>query len=70
MALTATLQHNPWRFAVGDDVFLAGHPQVAAKITATFGYGRSGWPHYTVLDYEGTEWTVPQQMLSKSPILP
>jgi hypothetical protein len=70
MALTATLTANPWRFATGDEVFIAGHPQFAAKVTAAFGHGRSDWPHYTVLDYEGTEWAVPQQMLSKSPILP
>jgi len=69
MALTATLTANPWRFAVGDEVFLAGHPQFAAKVVAAFGHGRSAWPHYIVIDYEGTEWTVPQQILSKSPIL-
>jgi hypothetical protein len=70
MALTATLAANPWRFATGDEVFIAGHPQFAAKVTAAFGHGRSGWPHYVVVDYEGLEWTVPQQVLSRSPILP
>jgi hypothetical protein len=70
MALTATLQQTRWRFAVGDDVFIAGHPQYTAKVTAAFGHGRSAWPHYMVLDYEGTEWTVPQQLLSRTPILP
>jgi hypothetical protein len=70
MALTATLTANPWRFSAGDEVFIASHPQLAAKVTASFGHGRSGWPHYVVIDHEGTEWTVPQQVLSKSPILP
>jgi len=70
MALTATLTANPWRFSAGDEVFIAGHPQLAAKVTAAFGHGRSGWPHYVVIDHEGIEWTMPQQVLSKSPILP
>jgi hypothetical protein len=70
MAITALLRANPWRFVTGDEVYIAGHPQYPAKITATFGYGRSAWPHYVVLDYEGTEWTVPQQLLAKAPILP
>ena len=70
MAMTSLLRANPWRFNTGDEVFIAGHPQFAAKITATFGYGRSGWPHYVVVDYKGVEWTLPQQMLSKMPILP
>jgi hypothetical protein len=48
---------------------MAGHPQLAAKVTAAFGHGRSGWPHYLVVDHEGTEWTMPRQVLSKSPII-
>ena len=70
MALTATLTANPWRFSAGDEVFIAGRPQLAARVRSSFGHGRSGWPHYLVLDHEGIEWTVPQQVLSKSPILP
>jgi hypothetical protein len=45
------LNANPWRFAVGDDVFVAN------------------WPHYVVLDSQGTEWTLPQQCLSSKAIV-
>jgi len=70
MAVTALLRANPWRFVTGDEVYIANHPQFAAKVTKSFGHGRSAWPHYVVLDHEGVEWTVPQQLLSRSPILP
>lgn len=63
------LKDNPWRFAVGDDVYIAGWPQQSAKITAAFGHGRSGWPHYVVVDHQGVEWTIPQQCLSSVPIV-
>lgn len=55
MALTATLQQNPWRFAPGDHVFVAGHPQQPAVVTAALGCGRAGWPHYFVVDDNGHE---------------
>ena len=55
-----------WRFAVGDDVFVAGWPQQTVKVTKTFGHGRSGWPHYSVVDWDGHEWVLPQQCLSRS----
>jgi hypothetical protein len=65
------LKDNPWRFAVGDEAYVAGwSPAVSVKITAAFGHGRSAWPHYVVVDYEGIECTVPQQCLSRTPILP
>ena len=62
------LRDNPWRFAVGDVVYIAGHEQIPAKVTAAFGHGRSSWPHYLVVDYQGHEWTVPQQCLARSPL--
>jgi hypothetical protein len=63
------LNANPWRFKVGDEVWIAGDRQpYPSKIVEAFGYGRSGWPHYQVVDCQGTEFTVPQQLLSKSPI--
>ena len=63
------LRDNPWRFRPGDDVYIAGHEQQPAKVTATIGCGRSGWPHYFVFDHQGHEWRVPQQCLSRSPIV-
>jgi len=62
------LNANPWRFAVGDAVYIAGWPQDSALITAAFGRGRAGWPHYSVVDHKGAEWVVPQQCLSSVPI--
>jgi hypothetical protein len=50
-------------------VYIAGHTQQPAKVTAAFGHGRSNWPHYLVVDYEMHEWTVPQQLLSRSPVV-
>ena len=64
------LRDNPWRFAVGDVVYIAGHEQIPAKVTAAFGHGRSSWPHYLVMDYQGHEWTVPQQCLARLPVVP
>ena len=63
------LNANPWRFAVGDDVFVANWPQEPVKVTAAFGHGRSSWPHYVVLDSQGVEWTLPQQCLSSKAIV-
>jgi hypothetical protein len=62
------LKANPWRFAAGDVVYIVGHEQQPAKVTAAFGYGRLNWPHYLVVDYEGHEWTVSQQRLTRSPL--
>ena len=64
------LNANPWRFAAGDVVYIAGHEQQPAKVTAAFGHGRSCWPHYLVVDHRGHEWTVSQQRLARSPLLP
>lgn len=68
MALTATRTENPWRFAPGDCVFIAGHPQQPAVVTAALGCARAGWPHYFVVDFDGYEWRVPQIHLSSTPI--
>ena len=62
------LRDNPWRFAVGDVVWTAGHEQIPGTVTAAFGHGRLGWPHYLVVDYQGDEWKLPQQCLSRSPL--
>jgi len=51
-------------------VYVAGHPQREATITGAFGVGRTAWPHYLVQDYNGSEWQVPQQCLSRSVIVP
>lgn len=64
------LRDNPWRFAAGDVVWIAGHEQEPAKVTEAFGHGRSSWPHYLVVDYQGHEWTVPQQCLTRLPVVP
>jgi hypothetical protein len=63
------LKDNPWRFVVGDSVYVAGWEQLPAKITAAFGAGPFGWPHYVVVDGQGIEWTLPQLMLSRSVIV-
>jgi hypothetical protein len=65
------LNDNPWQFEPGDVVYIAGHKQQPAKVTAAFGHGRSSWPHYSVVDWDGHEWVLPQQCLSRSiiPIL-
>jgi hypothetical protein len=69
MKLVDQLRQNPWRFKVGDEVFIASRrSQWPAKVVEAFGYGPSGWPHYLVVDVQGDEWTVPQQLLSASPI--
>ena len=64
------LNSNPWRFAVGDVCYIAGQEQQPAKVTAAFGHGRLSWPHYLVVDHQGHEWTLPQQCLARSPLLP
>ena len=64
------LRDNPWRFAAGDEVYIAGHEQLPAKVIAAFGHGRSSWPHYLVVDHQMHEWTVPQQCLSRLPVVP
>ncbi len=72
MALTATRTANPWRFAPGDHVYIAGRPQEPAIITirVQLHQHRTDWPHYFVVDADGHEWLVPQIHLSSSPILP
>ena len=64
------LNADPWRFAAGDVVYIAGHEQLPAKVTAAFGHGRLNWPHYLVVDHQGHEWTLPQQCLARSPLVP
>ena len=64
------LKAYPWRFAPGDEVYIVGHEQLSAKVTAAFGHGRLGWPHYLVVDHQMHEWTVPQQCLARLPIVP
>jgi hypothetical protein len=64
------LRDNPWRFAVGDVVYIGGQPQNPAKVTEAFGTGRLSWPHYLVVDHQGDEWTLPQQCLARSPLVP
>ena len=64
------LRDNPWRFAAGDVVYIAGHEQLPAKVTLAFGYGRLSWPHYLGVDHQGHEWTVPQQCLARLPVVP
>jgi hypothetical protein len=68
MALTATRTANPWRFKAGDRVYIAGHPQQAAIVTAALGCGPASWPHYFVVDADGYEWRICQVQLSSSPI--
>jgi hypothetical protein len=68
MALTATRTANPWRFAPGDHVYIAGRPQEPAIITSALGRGAADWPHYYLVDADGHEWLVPQIHLSYSPI--
>jgi hypothetical protein len=70
MALTATLREQQWRFVVGQLVYVVGHEQVSAKVTAAFGHGIKDWPHYLVVDHQGKEWCVPQIQLSSTPIIP
>ena len=62
------LNAYPWRFAPGDEVYIAGHERLPAKVTAAFGHGRLSWPHYLVVDHQMHEWTVPQQSLARLPI--
>tara|TARA_R110000772_G_C13112333_1_gene420874 strand:- start:437 stop:646 length:210 start_codon:yes stop_codon:yes gene_type:complete len=64
------LKAYPWRFAPGDEVYIVGHEQQPAKVTAAFGHGRLNWPHYLVVDQLMHEWTVPQQCLAWSPVVP
>ena len=64
------LNANPWRFAAGDVVYIAGHEQLPAKVTLAFCHGRLSWPHYLVVDHQGHEWTVPQQCLARLPVMP
>jgi hypothetical protein len=65
-----TMHPSTFQFAAGDEVFIVGHPQFTAKITNAQRLGDYRWPHYTLVDRTGTEWTVPQIHLSRSPILP
>ena len=64
------LRDNPWRFAVGDVVYIVGRAQEPAKVTAAFGHGRPHWPHYLVVDHQGDKWTLPQQCLARLPVVP
>ena len=63
------LRDNPWRFKPGDDVYIAGREHQQVKVTLAFGHGPMSWPHYLVVDDQMQEWTVPQQCLSRSPIV-
>lgn len=66
--MTRTTARNPWRYSPGDHVYVHGHPQEPAVITAAAGRGRFSWPHYFLVDSDGHEWCVPQIHLSSSPI--
>lgn len=59
---------SPWRFKVGNVVYVAGHPQQPARVTAAFGHGGFAWPHYLIVDAFGAEWRVCQLHLSSSVI--
>ena len=63
------LRDNPCRFKPGDDVYIAGREQQQVKVTAAFRHGLMRWPHYLVVDHQGHEWRVPQQCLSRSPVV-
>lgn len=71
------LNANPWRFNVGDTVYIAGRPQLDATVVntqhrqiETEHYGRIKWPYYLVVDYYGDNLWFPQHCLSSTPILP
>lgn len=57
----------PWRFQVGDQVWVRGWKDDHARIVSRQITG-NGWPHYRVIDEIGAEFIVPQIHISSRPI--
>lgn len=57
----------PWRFQIGDQVWVRGwnaeHARIISKRITS-----NGWPHYRVVDEIGAEYIVPQIHISSRPI--
>ncbi len=63
------LNAHPWRFALGDQVYVQGWPgNETAVVTAQQTINRARFPHYLIVDSVGIEWRVSQLHLSRSPI--
>ena len=63
------LNGKPWRFKIGEVVYVRGWPvDATAKITAQL-RNAVPFPHYLAVDNDGREWRIPQLHLSTSPII-
>ena len=69
MITAALLKRHPWRFDLGQAVYVRGWSQdTTALITAKVATS-DVFPHYLVVDADGKEWRIPQIHLSTSPII-
>lgn len=59
----------PWRFRLGDPVYIVGQFPDSTFIV-TGGELWLGFPHLNVLDCEGKVWRIPQLHCSSKPITP
>lgn len=57
----------PWRFRIGDQIWVRGWNDDHARIVGRHSRG-NGWPHYVVADDIGAEFIVPQIHISSRPI--
>lgn len=64
-------QSNPWKFHVGQAVYVWGFSQeISLTIKEQKLLGTLNFPHYVVEELNGDLWTVPQMHLSRKPIVP
>jgi len=62
-----TMQAHPWRFTVGQKVYLSGRPPTHTyEVTGGFLYNR--FPHLLLLDSTGHQLQVPQLCATSKPI--
>lgn len=57
----------PWRFRIGDLVYIKGHP-LDETYTVTGGELWLGFPHLKLYHRDGSMWRVPQIHCSSKPI--
>lgn len=62
----ADLMQHPWRFRLGQDVYISGHPQYSYKVTG--GELHLGFPHLHLLDSAGITWRISQLRVSSKPL--
>jgi hypothetical protein len=62
------MQSHPWRFTLGQSVYLAGRPPSLTYLV-TGGFIHNGFPHLLLSDSLGNRIQVPQLCASSKPIV-